>query len=73
MPRLHRSQAPMAGKRRGGIGGAGRDNKGYDYFLDLDGFYSIYVYVRDPGRARKLKARKEAGRMRKDRMGTATL
>ena len=73
MPRLQRSQARMAGQRRGGIGGAGRDDEIYDDVLDLDGCYFIYVCVRDPVRVRELKARKEAERRRKERMGTVLL
>ena len=41
--------------------------------LDLDGCYFVYVCNRDPGRERKLNARKDAGRRRKERMGTVTL
>ena len=59
--------------RRGGIGGAGRDDKGYDDVLNLDGCYFIYFFVRDPGRVCKLEARKEAKRRRKERMGTVPL
>ena len=58
MPRLHRSQAPMAGQRWEDIGGAGRDNEGYGDVLDLNGCYFVYICVRDPGRARELEARK---------------
>ena len=65
MPRLQHSQAPMAGKCWGGIGGARRDNESYDDVLDLDGLYFVYVCVRDPGRALELEARKEAERRRK--------
>ena len=68
MPRLHPSQAPMAGQRRGVIGGAGRDDEIYDNFLDLDGCYFVYIFVKDPGRSRKLEARKEAERRREERI-----
>ena len=63
----------MSGQLRGGIGGAGQDDESYDDFLDLDGCYFNYIFVRDPGRARELEARKEAERRRKDRMGTVPL
>ena len=71
MPRLHRSQYPMARKRRGGIGGARRDNESYDDVLDLDGCYFVYFCVKDASRGRELEARKEAECRRKERMGTA--
>ena len=51
----------------------GRDNKGYNGVLDLNGCYFIYMCVRDPGRDRELEARKEAKRSRKERMGTVPL
>ena len=63
----------MAGRRGGGHQRSGRVDDGYDDVLDLDRCYFVYVCVRDPGRARKLKARKEAERRRKDRMGTVPL
>ena len=63
----------MAGQRRGDIGGAECDNNGYDDVLDLDGCYFVYIYVRDPGRARELEASKEAERRRKKRMVTVPL
>ena len=62
----------MAGQRRGGIKGAGRDDESYDGVLNLDGCYFVYICVRDPGRAPEMEARKEAERRRKERMGTVT-
>ena len=73
MTRLHRSQASMAGQRQGGIGGAEQDGESYDDFLDLNGCYFIYAFVRDPGRARELESRKVTELMRKERAGTVTL
>ena len=73
MSRLHHSQAPMVGQRRGDIGGAGRDNEGYGDVLDLNGCYFVSVCVMDPGRACELESRKEAKRRRKERMGTVPL
>ena len=73
MPRLHRSQSPMAGQRLGGIRAAGWDNESYDDVLDIDGCYFAYVCVRNPSRARELDASKEAECSIKERMGTFTL
>ena len=57
----------------GDIVRAGWDDESYNEVLDLDGCYFVYVCVKDPGRARKLEARKVAERRRKDRMGTVLL
>ena len=73
MLRLHRSQAPMAGQRQGGTKRAGRENKGYDDFFDLNGCYFVCVCIRDPSRDRDLETRKEAKHRRKKRMGNTPL
>ena len=63
----------MTGKRRGGIGGAGRDDESYNDIFDLDGCYFVYILVTYPGRARKLGAKKEADCRRKERKFTVPL
>ena len=73
MLRLHHSQALMAGQPRGGIVGAGQNNEIYNDVFNLDGCCFVFVFVRDPGRAHKLEARKEAGQSRNERMGTVPL
>ena len=73
MPSLHRYQAPMARRKRGGIRGAWWDNESYNDVLDLDGWYFVYVCIRDTGRAREMEAKKEAERSRKERMGTVPI
>ena len=73
MLRLHGSQDPMAGQRKGGIRGVRRDNGSYDDVLNLDECYFVYVCDWDPIRAHELKARKEAECRRKERMCTFPL
>ena len=63
----------MEGKRWWGIGGAGWDDESYNYILDLDGIYFVYVCVRCPRRARGPGAKKVAERRRKERMGNVPL
>ena len=55
----------MVRQWQGGIGGAGREDDGYNDVLDLDGCYFVYICVRNLGRDRDLEARKETKSRRK--------